>query len=601
MISKLVRGCLILALVVPMVRAQSVSPEASAAEKKKARAELDKKTVALVDEIIKELQSLTLPENRIRISIGLAGSLWPRDEKRARSLFKEATASLNEMMAGVDRENFEYEAQAQLIQQLRQEMVQIAASHDPRLAVDFLRASRMDSTDQPPNSGLTNLEAQLEMRAAMQIAPKDPNEALGLARESLKISLDYSALDLLYNLHSQQKAVAERFLDDILKAIRTYGIGNSSATPVAINLLRTWSENNRAIKEPAAPRTTNNLALSNLNEATARELSTMIFDALLSDAPTRVVTAYGRRYLDGPATLYPGMIQGMFQQIKPVLPDIEGFAPDRMTALRTRMAEFEKTYEAQQGPWGKYQELSQNGTPDALMEAAKTAPAEVANGLVQQAAWKAINQGDDAQAGRIIEQIADPRQRTEMKRQLARQAFSRAGEQKKLAEARGLLPRLPLEEQVGLLAQLAASCALQGDKPAAFQLLGEAESLIPGRALGYGQLQALISIANTYASLDVGKSTGIIERVIDQVNELVTAALVLNGFDVQGYFRNGEFIITGGNPLSNMAYECGRVLASSANRDFDRARSSAERFQRPEMRLIALSQIAQGLLTSSDQ
>ena len=146
MISKLVRGCLILTLVVPMVRAQSVSPEASAAEKKKAQAERDKKTGALVDEIIKELQSLTLPENRIRVCVGLVGSLWPRDEKRARLLFKEAAASLNEIIAEVAREDPEYENRAQLIQQLRQEMVQVAAIHDPRLAIDFLRATRIDLT-----------------------------------------------------------------------------------------------------------------------------------------------------------------------------------------------------------------------------------------------------------------------------------------------------------------------------------------------------------------------------------------------------------------------------------------------------------------------
>ena len=114
-------------------------------------------------------------------------------------------------------------------------------------------------------------------------------------------------------------------------------------------------------------------------------------------------------------------------------------------------------------------------------------------------------------------------------------------------------------------------------------------------------MQALVRVATTYESLDAGKGTGIIEKVIDQVNELVAAALVLNGFDVQGYFRNGEFIIMGGNLLNNIAQECGQVLAANANHDFDRARSAAERFQRPEMRLIALSQIVQGLLTSSER
>jgi hypothetical protein len=90
MTPKLARIFLVFLLVIPIVPAQSASPEASAAEKKKAREEHEKKTLALVDEIVTESQSLKLPENRIRVDIGLVEALWPRDEKRARSLFKEA-------------------------------------------------------------------------------------------------------------------------------------------------------------------------------------------------------------------------------------------------------------------------------------------------------------------------------------------------------------------------------------------------------------------------------------------------------------------------------------------------------------------------------
>lgn len=595
MISKLLNVFLILPLVIPMVRAQSVAPEASAAEMKKARAVREKKTLALVDEITNEMRTLKLPENRIRIGIGLAGALWSRDEKRAVALFKEAAASFSEIAAAVNSGDPDYDNQGQLPQQLRQEMLQVAANHDPRLAVDFLRATRTESSSRAPNSGLTNLEASLEMRVAIQIAARDPSEALAVAEDSLKIALDYGALELLYSLQSRQKAAAERFLEDILVGIRTYGIGNSSVTPIALTLLRTWIENNRVAKDPAAQRTTTSLTLSNLDEATARELCSLIINALLSDAPARTVVGFGRRFIDGPSTLYPGMIPGMLQQLKPMLPEIERLAPERMSSLRAWMSAFEKSYEAQQ-PWARYQELTQTGTSEAMMEAARTAPLEVVDHLIQQAAWKAINQGDDAQALKIIEQMDDPGQRNQMKRQLARQAFYRAREQKKIEEARARLSGLSLEDQVVSLADLAS---YSDDKAIALQLLGEAQSLIVDRALNYGQLQALLRIASAYQTLDVGKSTAIVERIIDQVNELVAAALVLNGFDVQGYFRNGEFVIGGGNPLNMMAQECGRVLAINSSNDLDQARLAAERFHLPEMRLIALLQIAQAALISA--
>ncbi|MEK6323023.1 MAG: hypothetical protein AABN33_15225 [Acidobacteriota bacterium] len=71
----------------------------------------------------------------------------------------------------------------------------------------------------------------------------------------------------------------------------------------------------------------------------------------------------------------------------------------------------------------------------------------------------------------------------------------------------------------------------------------------------------------------------------------------MNGFDLE-YFRSGEFTINGGNQLSNMALEFSRELGSLARNDFDHARSMAERFQRPEMRVMALLQIAQAALSS---
>jgi hypothetical protein len=102
------------------------------------------------------------------------------------------------------------------------------------------------------------------MRVAVQIAAKDPDQAVSLAEESLKINVDYEALSLLNNLQAQRKALAEHFFDDVMAGIRSSGIGNNAATQLAVNLLRTWVDNNRAAQDPSAPRTTSGLSLSNL-------------------------------------------------------------------------------------------------------------------------------------------------------------------------------------------------------------------------------------------------------------------------------------------------------------------------------------------------
>ena len=58
--------------------------------------ELEKKTFALLDEVITGASVLKLPENRLIIQASAADLLWQRDEKRARALFKSALDNLLE-------------------------------------------------------------------------------------------------------------------------------------------------------------------------------------------------------------------------------------------------------------------------------------------------------------------------------------------------------------------------------------------------------------------------------------------------------------------------------------------------------------------------
>ena len=296
---------------------------------------------------------------------------------------------------------------------------------------------------------------------------------------------------------------------------------------------------------------------------------------------------------------YPGQLLGMIQQLKPMLSDLEKLSPAEFPALNQRIAEFDKFNEANQGPWAKYQQLYQTGTAEDMLQAAKTAPPEVSESLLQQAAWKAIGQNDEDAAHRIIEKISDPRQRRDMEANLARRSFERAQSEKKLSEARALLSRFPPEEQAMLLAQMATSVA-SDDKKAALGLLSEAEAILGDRASSYQQLRAQLQLAASYEKVESTKCAALIQKTINQLNELAVAALVLNGFDLQQYFRVGEFVINGGNSLNEMARESAERLGSLSRIDFDRAKSVAEEFQRPELRLMALVQIARAAISKEN-
>jgi len=544
---------------------------------KKARAERETKALALVDQIMQETDSLTLPENRIRIYIALADGLWQRDAKRAVVLFRKAAASFVEIAAAVATTERDYQERLQQSVQLRQEMLQVATKHDPGLALEFLRATRPASSASQPG-----FEAQLEMRLAVESAAKSPAQALAIGEDALKLGIDYNAINLIYGLQTTDKQAAERFLQSLLKRLRSDFIRSPAAPSVALVLLRAWSDNTSGSPE----RNVSEISLTGLNETVARELCTLLLTSL---DPARTADSM---------QIYYGRYPGVLEQLKPLLPEIERLSPAQASTLRRQMSEQEKLNQQQRGPWAKYDELFRTGDGEALLEASKTAPPEIADRLLQQAAWKALGNEDSERASRIIAEIADPGQRMNLTENLDRHLFERAREQKKLTEARELLSRLAPEERAVLLAQLASFCATDGDKPTALSILSEAEAIAGGRAMNYSQLGAQLQIANAYQQLDVSKSTSLVEGVISRVNELSAAAQVLSGFDLQAqYFRKDEFVINISTPMGNMIQQSARLLSTNAMSEFDRARMAAERFERLEMRLMTLVEIAKAMLT----
>jgi len=92
--------------------------------------------------------------------------------------------------------------------------------------------------------------------------------------------------------------------------------------------------------------------------------------------------------------------------------------------------------------------------------------------------------------------------------------------------------------------------------------------------------------------------------MIDQANELIRAAALLDKFGNSGqrFFRNGELMLSmSGGASFAIRSRYGRALSLLANADFDRARAAADRFQQPELRVMARLLIAQGALDTAAQ
>jgi hypothetical protein len=239
-----------------------------------------------------------------------------------------------------------------------------------------------------------------------------------------------------------------------------------------------------------------------------------------------------------------------------------------------------------------------NGDVEDMIKAADKFPEDFRDKIYQQAAQKAMERGDTDRARTIIsEHISEPHRRA-MLAAVERISIGREAELGKFSEVRRMLPDAPPEERANILVQTAAAAIGKADKKAVMELLEEARGLLGAQAANASELQTLLEIARNYVRVEPVKGFEVIEPVVDHLNTLIAAALVLDGFEYGNYFRQGELISQGANVLFSLVFECAKDTTELARVDFDRAKAVADRFERNEVRLIARLYVAQGVLAA---
>ena len=118
------------------------------------------------------------------------------------------------------------------------------------------------------------------------------------------------------------------------------------------------------------------------------------------------------------------------------------------------------------------------------------------------------------------------------------------------------------------------------------------------RAEDQQQMSALFGLARAFSRYDSNRAFGVVEPLIDQLNELSASASVLNGFG-QKYYEDGDLIVDNGNPVGNAANELANTLGSLALTDFERAKAAADQIRPADIRVRAYMAIAEQAIQSS--
>lgn len=610
----------ILILLISAVYCQAQDPSQTAtaqstpdpAQQQEEKLKLERKATALLEQVVTEAQALKLPENRVRVQITAADMLWDRSQARARGLFSDAATVLGQMALDADRTDRE---EVQTLNQLRQELVLTAARHDADLGYQMLRSTQSLTGNNAGNGRRFPVDPQsnLEQNLLAAIAASDPKVAYQKANESLDKGEYPTALArVLAQLQAKDPEAFKKLSDKTMSRLNSDSLlASREATSLAMSLLMPGPRLDATTSADANKPAANTAQV--LNESAYHDLMDSAVTASLSVTslgPANLVRGGGGR---GPFRAAQQNPQSTTQNppdetqvrqnnarmllfgLSTLLPQLDQYLPERASALRQKLTDLGMGSNAMMNYGNQMRTAMQEGTSDSLEAAAKTAPPQIQSRLYQQAAQKAIDEGNTDRALQIANDHLDESGRNSIIQAVDFKRMATNTSPEKLNEIKLKLAALPSDsDRVKYLIELAT--ATQKDNPKlALRFLEDARALVSKRATNFKEFEDQIQVADAFAPLDPKRSFEVLEPGIAQLNELLTAAQVLNGFEVD-VFRDGELPLQGGSDLGNMVARYGQELAALAKVDFDRARMTADRFQLAEPRLIARLSIVQAAL-----
>ena len=595
--------------------AQETASSPETEEQQKEKIEREKKAFALLEQVVDEAQLLKLPENRIRLQINAAELLWQSNEGRARTLFSQAADGVAEMLRSVnteipigERRSF---SQTRTPTQLRQELVLTVARYDAPFAYQLLAATRQPVPAADLAGNITvNVEDNLEQRLLAQVAALDPKLALQNAEQLLeKGQYPRSLSEVLAQLQAKDKEGAARLEDKLLKRLVSANIlGSSDAASLALDLLQAGPRSSNSSKISA----TVSKRQAQIGQSGYVDLMGNVIDAALratsqASNQSRQNRGRGRGFgnasTGGTQGTGPTQSQGEIEQgnarrllggLQMLLSQIDQNVPARAQAVRQKIAELGMNNNQRVTQNQILNSLQQQNSSEAMMAMAATAPVGLRSHIYRRAALKALDEGNVDRARQIANDHMDESARASILQTVEIQQVAKKAEADAIDEVRRMLSGLPNDEQrIDLLLELASS-AQANNATFAVQLLNEARQLTIKRATSYQQFDQQLRVADAFKEIDSDRSFETLEPGIMQLNELLSAAAVLSGFEVN-VFREGEMPLQGGG-LSTMVARYGQRLGGLATKDFERAQTLANRFQVSEARIVARLAIVRGML-----
>lgn len=611
---------------VPLFAQDQPTQQPTAEEIEKEKTERERNAYRILDQVLDEAQSLRLTENRTRVQITAADLLWDTNQGRARSLFAMAAEGVAELGRNQQSNNNRRGGppnQERRSFQLRQELVMAAARHDAQLAYQLLASTKPAvqpvTLDQRNPRLQTTPEESLEQMLLGRIAAIDPKLAAQNAEQMMdKGQFPRTLGEVLNRLHHQDPEAAAKLADKAVKKLQATNLLTNNEAAILAQLLLSAGPRLSSSSDPkpaTAPPNTPTVRAGMLDQSAYVELLGAVIDLALKTTPA----AAGNIRRAGPPVrsgvtvpAVPGQQNNARQQpteaqleqngarrllsgLQVALPIIDQYLPAKAPLLRQKLSEMGLATNSPLTLAQTLGGLQGNLTADTLLQAAAMAPPQMQSRLYQQAAFKALEEGNTERARQIATDHLQANARETVMQRIDFREMAQKAEGARLEEIRQTIARLQSEnEKIDMLLQFARDTQKVNPKLAT-QLLEEAKQMTSRRATSYEHFEQQLKVAHAFAAVDPARSFEVLDPGISHLNELLAAAAVLNGFEVN-MFRDGEMTIQGGAGLISMVNRFGQELAVLARSDLERSETLAGRFQFAEPRIMSRLAIVQGLL-----
>ncbi|HWF90052.1 MAG TPA: hypothetical protein VN659_14500 [Pyrinomonadaceae bacterium] len=545
------RYLLLLLLALALVTVKTFSQQVDAKQTDEA---LRQKAYKVLESLANEIGSLKSGENRARMGSNIARSIWPHNEARAREMFATVTKEIKAGLAKDEDSDFgRYRARPKFVK-MREDTALRIGMFDPEWAVKFLEETT------PTDIKISDKKHdELILQLAMVVAGRNPDLALKLGRETLNHGVSEMQLPFIYELNKKSRADASKFLTDMVKIAPHRDIRHALENEqIYLSLAR--------LVEPTMG-----------TDPAFRDLMKYFTDLALEAG------CGNKNYRDS---------DGFCYRIGILIPFMERVDAKRVAPLRhlTRKGGFPYEWSPE---LTQYAEVYQDGSVDDLLAMIPQFP-EFRDAGQSFVIRKLLAAGDFERARKFANEFTwtEPSLKEELAKAI--DAAQRVVNEDTSPEILRIAALSREEDAFNLLFRKATQIGARNPQTTV-KLLDAASELWSKVPPQRGQVQYQIGIAIRYCQVKSERCFTMMESIIRKLNELVSAAAILNDFD-NYYLDNGEWNMTAEGGVGSLLTMLAQNAVYFALCDFDRALALSTQFERREIRMMAQLKLAQGVL-----